>query len=160
MKKIIRNNSAIYELLQLIKRWIKITNDFPKIENKDRLVGEVVKAYLENINTIDHLSKAYGFKYACFWQPMTYLESYLTEEEKIRAQATRNIQNKNLIGKSVHKLLKTGVVPNFYNISDALKDRKEPVYLDVGHVTEKGNEIISQRICEILITNYLEYVKP
>ncbi len=158
VEKLVRDYSAMYKLKKMATPRIK-TSKRPTTKNSDQLIDDIVHSYLETVRAIDQLSKVYGFKYACFWQPMAYLESSLTPEEQPWVEASNNVQRKFLIGPKVNLRLPTGLVPNFYNISDALKGRNESVYIDIGHLTEKGNEIISRKMGDILISNYLASVQ-
>ena len=65
------------------------------------------------------------------------------------------VRIKFLVGPLVNQRLPTGVIPNFYNISGALNEREEPVYVDIGHLTERGNEIVAKKMVEILVTSDL-----
>lgn len=58
-----------------------------------------------------------------------------------------------LIGLLANQRLPTGIVPNFYKISDALHDRDGSVYVDIGHLTEGGNEIVAKKLGDILVNS-------
>lgn len=155
MEKIIQDYSAFYYLLHRPFVGAKSSGSAPELEYLNRLANETTNSYLERVRAIEKLSKSYGFKYAAFWQPMAYLEPFLTEEEQPRVEASNNVRIKFLVGPLVNQRLPTGVVPNFYNISDALHDRDEPVYVDIGHLTERGNEIVAKKMGDILVSSDL-----
>jgi lysophospholipase L1-like esterase len=156
LEKIVRDHSASYDLLgRLAFRGAESARAEPGLEYQNRLADQTADSYMESIGAIERLSKSYGFKYAAFWQPMAYLEPFLTEEERPRVEASNNVRMKFLVGPLVNQRLATGVMPNFYNISGALNDRQESVYVDIGHLTERGNEIMAKRMGDILLSGNL-----
>jgi lysophospholipase L1-like esterase len=155
LEKIVRNHSAFYNLLGLAYRGAESARAEPGLEYQNRLAEQTVDSYMESIRAVERLSKSYGFKYAAFWQPMAYLEPFLTEEERPRVDASNNVRIKFLVGPLVNQRLATGVMPNFYNISGVLNDRQEPVYIDIGHLTETGNEIVAKKMGDILLNSDL-----
>ena len=155
MEKTVRDHSAFYHLLELAFRRAESARAEPGLEYQNGLADQTADSYMESIRAIERLSKSYGFKYAAFWQPMAYLDPFLTEEERPRVEASNNVRIKFLVGPLVNQRLATGVMPNFYNISDALNDRQEPVYVDIGHLTERGNEIVAKKMGNILLSRNL-----
>lgn len=66
--------------------YIAATYNEPELE---RLVKDISDEYLVSLHLVQKLSQAYGFQYFCFWQPVIFTKSPVTEEEKrlIRWQA-------------------------------------------------------------------------
>ncbi len=109
----------------------------------------IAENYLQCMDLLDHLSQAYGFKYACFWQPVALTKKTLTEEE---TQSDRRLKDKALAKLFKHTLhaMKTKSPSNFYNLSDALANCPNSYYIDFCHLSEDGNGLIADRMFQIL----------
>ena len=109
------------------------------------LSRDIVNDYLKSAVLLEHLSKAYGFKYICFWQPSMFTENKLWDKE---SNIDPWLKNKALRKLSIYtnEYLQKKKIPHFYNLTDVLKERGEPLYVDAAHVSEKGNEIIANVI--------------
>ena len=47
-------------------------------------------------------------------------------------------------------------VPHFYDLSQALRGRQKPYYIDFVHLNEEGNEIIAEKMGEIFEKEFLK----
>ena len=113
------------------------------------LSRDIVDDYKKSIKLLDHLSKTYDFQYICFWQPTMLTEDHLTKQESnIDIRGEDRALKKLCI--FADEYLQKEKIPHFYRLTDALNKRPESVYLDVAHISEKGNEIIAGKIYEHL----------
>lgn len=119
-------------------------------EQLHTLAEDIADHYAISMDLLDGLSAAYGFKYLCFWQPVIYTEKKLLPEESDPYYHPR-IEDGNLeaIYINIINMLEARKLENFHNIYDALAARTEPVYSDVYHLSERGNEIVAAKIAEI-----------
>ena len=101
---------------------------------------------------LNNLAHSFNFKLAVFWQPTLFTETELLGEENEldRIDAHINDEKAAALYRIVSELLPSDPERNFYNITDALRGRTEEYYIDFGHVSENGNEVVAQKIVEIL----------
>ena len=62
--------------------------------------------------------------------------------------------------KYVNNLLKGKSTSSFFDISDVLKDRNEAYYIDFVHITEKGNEVVAERIYKTMKNDLVMPLHP
>jgi lysophospholipase L1-like esterase len=120
------------------------------------LARDVVDDYKKSIKLLDSLSRAYDFKYICFWQPSMLTEHHLTKEESnidIRAQ-DRAFKKLSVY---VDEYLRKEDIPHFYLLTNALDKRSQSIYVDVAHLSEKGNEIIANNIYKHLQKDFFSH---
>ncbi|MFZ5452614.1 MAG: hypothetical protein ACOZF2_12230 [Thermodesulfobacteriota bacterium] len=109
------------------------------------LSRDIVDDYKKSIKVLDQLSKAYEFKYICFWQPSILTERHLMKEESnIDIRAEDKAFKKLCI--YTDEYLQKENIPHFYLLTHIFDKRSESVYVDVAHISEKGNEIIANNI--------------
>ena len=157
----VKKYSKIYgELAKIIRRFEPPKSEFQEVGHQyselelRELSKGVVEYYANSLDLLDKLSKAYGFKYLCFWQPVSFTEDKLTDSE---ASTDVRLQDKALINlhRYTQDYLRTKTFPHFYNISDALKGRTESVYIDFAHISEEGNALVANKIVEIFKKEHL-----
>jgi lysophospholipase L1-like esterase len=157
IKDTIKSSSLIYMGVSRILAYFS-SSEFLKASDKYQehelrsLGNEIVEEYAKSIEFLDGLSRAYGFKYLCLWHPTIYTEHELTEEENALSEFDPRILDKTLgnLYISVDKSLSKKTIPSFFNISNALENRTEQYYIDFCHLTEKGNEVIAEKIFSIM----------
>jgi len=114
------------------------------------LAEEIVEARLRSLDLLDHLAKAYGFRYECFWQPVVFYEERLTNEEAAIGPAEGDRPLGDLF-RGVRNLLNAEDLPHFHDITDVFRGREASVYLDFAHISETGNQLVAARIGSILL---------
>ena len=117
------------------------------------LAGEIADHYASSHELLDHLSKAYGFEYLSFWQPVAFTEDQLLEEEK-KTDVRMDDPALGKLYRYVRKALKTKSLPNHHDIADALKDRAGNCYVDYCHLCEEGNAAVAERIGRIFTSKF------
>ena len=132
----------------------------PQEDPDRRLAREIVDEYGKTVGLLDRLSRAYGFRYTCFWQPSLFLESRVfPEEAEARRENTDQNYNNNAglarIFPPTDSIAREYLsdTEHCYWIGDALANRERACYFDALHVTEEGNGIIARRMAEILETD-------
>lgn len=107
--------------------------------------------YIQSHKLLDHLSKAYGFKYLDFWQPSLLYENRPVGGEKIYWDIDNRLTDEKL--KTLYRLSLENVVSanlnNFYDLSQSLVGRGKAYYLDAVHISDEGNEAVAKKIFEI-----------
>lgn len=113
------------------------------------LAREVVQYYAQSQQVLDHLAKAYGFQYACFWQPALFTENRVLPGEA-RTDERLGDQKFGRLYRLAHERLADHTMPHFYNLSKAVHSRSQACYLDLVHMTEEGYGLVAQRIFDII----------
>jgi hypothetical protein len=98
---------------------------------------------------LDRLSRVYGFKYICFWQPNIFTEKTVMEKER-RIDPRQEDKTLRKLCVYTNEYVQQEKIPHFYMLNDVLGNRPEAVYLDIAHISEQGNEIIAQSIYHYL----------
>lgn len=119
-----------------------------------KLSEDFVEYYTKSFELLDNLSKIYGFKYLCFWQPVVFTEEKLTDEE---SNIDVRLQDESLGKLFIYSRdsLKTKSLPHFYDITDVFRGRTKTYYWDWAHLTEDGNEVVADKIVSIFEKEYL-----
>ncbi len=115
----------------------------------NQLAEEIVSDYLQGLDYIKSLSKIYGFKYIFLWQPVLFSKAFISSEERTYRKAWKDRQRRKLFEK-VYKIMGTKKVIHLYNLSTIFNGIESTIFVDFMHITEQGNEIVVDRIYEIL----------
>jgi lysophospholipase L1-like esterase len=123
-------------------------------EELKALAAETVRYYDRSLKILDALSRAYGFKYACFWQPALF-----TEAKPVAGEARRDVRLGDRKLAQLYRLTNEELLrqnlPQVFIIADAAGARTRPVYLDLVHMTEEGYSLVAQRIYQVLPGEWL-----
>lgn len=113
---------------------------------------DIASYYVDSHELLDALSRAYGFKYAEFWQPALLYEASVLGGENIILDADSRLSDEKL--RELYRLtlenLNSKEIENFYDISDSLVDRKEAYYLDAVHISGEGNGDVARKMFELV----------
>jgi len=115
------------------------------------LRDSVVQSYLGNYEIVSALAKKYGFNYFFFWQPVLVLgDKPLTAEEqemKHRIEPAR-IKLFELVNRAIEaKASKDSRLHSMAHIFDGINSL---LYIDAGHVTPVGNQLIAEKMIDIM----------
>ena len=143
-------NRVLARLLQRPeKRFREVGAGFNEQELKALSAG-LVQYYAGSQELLDHLAQAYGFKYACFWQPALFTEARVLPQE---TRVDVRLEDKNFarLYRFTNQYLAEHPLPkHFYNLTDVLRGRNQPCYLDLVHLTEEGYGVVAARMEKIL----------
>jgi hypothetical protein len=120
----------------------------------EQLAKDVGRDYLDTFQLLDRLSKAYGFGYICFLQPVLLLEKNVVEDVSDRAFIRFQDSAQRKLYELTYAYLDQNAPKELVNIADALSDRKSPIYIDVYHLSEEGNEMIAGRIHKAFVSRF------
>ncbi|MFQ5590078.1 MAG: SGNH/GDSL hydrolase family protein [Phycisphaerae bacterium] len=112
------------------------------------LAEGIADYYATSYELLEVLAQAYGFQYLAFWQPVSLTEDHLFEEEKTDFRTGDDALRKTHL--YVRESLKSKGLPNFYDISDVLRDRTKTTYIDYCHLTVEGNAVVAARIGDVI----------
>lgn len=161
LKNVLTRYSRVYEALGRLREHFSPKQRFQEAAcqwNESQLKtlsGGIVESYKKSMDLVDRLSKAYGFQYLCFWQPVIFTETHLTEEET-RVSPRLDDRALTLLYRNVNEALKDQSLPRFHNISDALNQRTKTYYIDFCHLSEEGNAAVAEAISKFFEDQFLE----
>ena len=113
------------------------------------LAAGLVQHYAQSLMLLDHLSRAYGFKYVCFWQPALFTDAKVMPQET-RIDVRLGDKKFAQLYRYANQDLARRSLPHFYNLSEVVGQRTQPCYLDLVHMTEAGYGQVADRMEEIL----------
>jgi lysophospholipase L1-like esterase len=113
------------------------------------LARDIVQYYARSQQILDRLAKAYGFDYACFWQPALYTETKVFPEET-RTDVRLGDQKFGRLYRLANERLADQAMPHFHNLAQAVSSRPRACYLDLVHMTEEGYGLVAQRMFELV----------
>lgn len=151
-------NSNTFRLLRrlgLVK-----TTPLVRLENQEieAVLNETIDVYLNNYEIVDALSDHFEFEYYFFWQPMIAADNKILspEEEDIVEIDLRYgvgyfsdaIGAIRYVYDQIRKIEKD--YDHLYYIGDVFNEVGQQIYIDIWHITPEGNELIADRIFDIV----------
>jgi hypothetical protein len=116
------------------------------------LTESVTTKYLTNYEAVSALAEKHGFDYYFFWPPhMSSTKKPLTSEEQELKHAVEPGLEK--LYESVYQAMQPGVISRYkhlYSITELFDKTQSLIWLDDAHVTPVGNQMIAQRILQII----------
>jgi hypothetical protein len=118
----------------------------------ETLSAAVVANYVQNMEIVNLLAKQYGFRAIFAWYPnMAVGHKELTPYE----QQVLNLEYQKFpgLGAMYEATYRKGhevKSPGFYYLGDLLDDQKSSLYVGISHLKPEGNEIVADRLFEIL----------
>lgn len=122
----------------------------------DQEIAELARGiadyYIKSHELLDAISRAYGFKYAEFWQPSLIYGGEPVGDETRLFKSDNRLTDEKL--KTLYHLTREYVravnPQNFYDISDALNGRQTAYYIDAVHIGADGNEEVAKKMFELI----------
>ncbi len=120
---------------------------------------QAISTWLENRKIVAGLAREYGFTpifmfHPGLWsegKPLDPSEADILSSEMRYASLNLIMNVRAAMAKALdRRLQETDGHENVYNLNDVFEDVAEPLYIDYAHVTGRGNEIVAERILEIL----------
>lgn len=128
-------------------------NEAPKpTRDADALSAAVVENYLQNIDIVNLLAKQYGFRAIFAWYPnMPVGHKALTPYE----QQVLNMEYQKFpgLGQMYQATYQRGREinrPDFHYLGDLLDGQKDSLYVGISHLKPEGNQIVADRLFDIL----------
>lgn len=128
----------------------------------DKLAGQVVQKYADNVDHVLKLAKTYEFKALFFWQPVIWKKGALTEYEGKMARKREYAKDwHNKVYDRIDNSQFLRSLHEFTDISSVFLEEKRPIFLDYAHTSEQGNTIIAELMAEKIISSgALHKMKP
>jgi hypothetical protein len=121
-------------------------------KDADALAQQAVRCYVENLKVVDLLARAYGFKYAVFWEPTIYSgkKPLTPDEETAHQQANKRSPGLEKTDQVARVLVDSMSPPHFFDIADVFDQLADTIYFDEAHVSAEGNRLVAERIYSTL----------
>jgi hypothetical protein len=132
-------------LIRTLNRFFMNNNSFSKISISDQDEIEVESNYKRNVFNILSIAKDNNFIPIFYWQPLSAYKTIKTFYE----------QNPQYVPKVEYRKNVNIDYKYYYNISHFFENTEEPIFLDFCHYSERGNELIAERI----VSDILEVIK-
>jgi lysophospholipase L1-like esterase len=118
-----------------------------------KLTALITQDYFEDYKIVTALAGKYGFKYVFLLPPHLLVgnKRLTLEEQKMKKEAERDIAFKTLFTAVYQSLERqSSNYPNVYAMADVFDKSDSSIWIDGGHVTPVGNELIAARIMQII----------
>lgn len=122
------------------------------VHDTNTLPAAVVENYIQNMDIISLLAKQYGFRPVFAWYPnLAVGHKELTPfEEQVMHFESQKFKDLGLMYQAVYKKGREIKRPDFYYLGDLVDDQKASLYVGISHMKPEGNEIVADRLFEIL----------
>lgn len=135
-----------------------IVGMFPKKKilinnNLTDLAYTAVGIYLQNKKTIDLLGAEYNYTAFYFWQPAIYTKKVLSDDEKrvlSYVEKKRSDSDIEKLFEEAYKIIGSYEGDRFYDLSLVFDNINNSIYYDNVHVSDEGNEIIANRMVDLI----------
>ena len=122
------------------------------------LTREVLAVYTANLRLVRLLARGYGFQPIFFWQPVITTKRYKTSDERrwvndyTSDPGQRLLLYDAIVGarRSDTELLNA---EDAVDLSALFDDWKDPVYIDLYHLSETGNRVIAEAMLPMVATS-------
>jgi lysophospholipase L1-like esterase len=149
---------ALYELVRSQLRGLNPGSQTEKLityqsmgVDVNALSDAIVKTYMVNIENVAALARRYGFEYHFFWPPYISVggKTLTSEESTLRASIDPALER---LTQAVYKKIEPVVdrCTNLYSLTDIFDDYAPLVWLDDVHVTPEGNELIAEKMLQVV----------
>jgi lysophospholipase L1-like esterase len=154
-------SSNSYQLLQMVLSQIRPAVTEPEsmsLHDSQYLADQISEAYLNNLQISRSLANTYGFELYFFWQPYILIGNKpLSMEEQNMVTGLNWVLDLNprlvdLFRISYENIdSATSNNENLYYLGDIFDSTRESVWIDTwGHITPRGNEIVSEEILRVM----------
>ena len=118
-----------------------------------KLSDSIVQDYLGNYKIVSALAQKYGFKYFFFSPPIVSLgnKPLTREEKKMKSRLESNAALDKLVT-AVYQTIEreSSKYQNLYSMVHIFDRYDALIWIDEGHVTPIGNQLIAKRMLDII----------
>ncbi|WAC03797.1 SGNH/GDSL hydrolase family protein [Lacinutrix neustonica] len=147
-------SSNLYRFITTLQRKISSNSPYKQLgQRSDSLATDIADTYLGYVKISKSLENTYRFKVFNFLQPVIYSKKNLTTAEKGYYKDQQYYEN--LYNLSYEVIRKDSLMSNdstFVDISNVFDTSKKTIYCDFCHTSERGNQLVAERI--------FKYIKP
>ena len=128
----------------------------PRVQRDiDRLSGEVVANYVQNMDIVNLLAKQYGFRAVFAWYPNLAVghKEMTPYEQQVLNMEYQKFPDLGQMYQATYNRGRELTNPDFYYLGDILDDQKDSLYVGISHLKPEGNKIVAQHLFDILDRN-------
>jgi len=118
-----------------------------------KLSDSIVQDYWGNYKIVSALAQKYGFKYFFFAPPLVTLgnKPLTPEEQEMKDEAVTDPVFKKFYT-AIYQTIEreSSKYPNFYSMVHVFDNCESLIFIDAGHVTPIGNQLIAKRMLDII----------
>jgi lysophospholipase L1-like esterase len=119
------------------------------------LARSVIAVYAANLRLVRLLAREYGFQPLFFWQPVITTKKFRTPDEaRWVNDYTRDPERRRLLYEAIiaERRHSPDLVeaPDAIDLSGLFDDCREPVYIDLYHLSEAGNRIVADAMLPVV----------
>lgn len=154
--RLLFSSSKIKRFITYLQRRVFKTKSM-EVAQPEKLSYEVVEQYTKSLKITKALSAEYNFTVYNFLQPVIYINKPLSQHEEIMAKENEHF--KKLYHNSYELIQQKEELKQdstYINISNIFKRHEETIYTDFCHISEKGNDIIAQKIFSHIVPSIKE----
>jgi len=144
LNEVISEYSYVYRRLWSLIKYGKfgLTSDFS--------IDEAVSHYTKAVEISDIVLEGLSVKRLYLLQPMTFTRKNKNSVEVNYEGAWGEV------GRTVYKGILAGQKDNpyFYDISNVFDDNSEQLFYDIGHLGDKGNLLVGEKIAELITAEF------
>src|SRR5579875_2525769 len=144
------NRRAEFNLLHPDRRrdLVAAAADLARID-LEALARAVIETYAQNLRLIRMLGREYGFAPVFFWQPVITTKRVRSPDEQRWARDyTRDPENRTRLYRAIiderRRRPDLAAAPDAHDLSALFDDWAEPVYIDLYHLSERGNAAVAE----------------
>jgi lysophospholipase L1-like esterase len=139
-------------LYRLVKTLVETRHGPARTESADlELENAVLDKYVANMQIVEALAQDYGFSVLFYWQPVIYNKRILSTWEKLQLDVYGEAR---FFGQA-DRVLKDRAVyrdhSSFNDLADAFGDQGDTVFIDLFHISEAGNDRVSNLMLQTLV---------
>jgi len=117
------------------------------------LSDSIVRNYLQNYEIVSALAREYGFKYFFFAPPIVSLgiKPLTSEEKKMKYRLESDVALDRLVT-AVYQIIEreSSKYQNLYSMVHIFDRYDSLIWIDEGHVTPIGNQVIAERMLDVV----------
>jgi hypothetical protein len=128
-----------------------ITYETMNVDMKS-LTDSITTTYLANYDAVGALAEKYGFEYHFFWPPRmsSSKKPLTTEEEDLKRAVDPSLEK---LYEAVYQAMGPSVISRYkklHSMTDVFDKTQSLIWLDDVHVTPVGNEMIADRMLQVI----------
>lgn len=125
------------------------------VSDSKEQAATVLDNYVENLQVVRALGKAYGFRTRCFWQPSLYfgqkpLVLFEQTETDALGKDPRDATIRAAYEEADQRSMRSQDFVFLGHVFDSVPD---PIYIDQVHLGPKGNELVAHALADYLKSN-------
>lgn len=127
----------------------------PRHIDVENLSAAVIQNYQQNMEIIDLLAKQYSFRAIFAWYPNLAVghKELTSYEQQVLQVQYRQFPGLGQMYQAVYRRSVQFHRPEYFDLEHIVDDRKDSIYVGISHMKPEGDQIVAERLFEILEKN-------